>query len=333
MKNPNTMHPVLYTPATTDVDKLLDVINGSNPDIHRMVVCTEDSVSEDDVPLALDNLRRMSERYDPGHNPGQGVEVFVRARNPEVLGQILDNPTIERVAGFVVPKADPVDYPKYADLINKRDADLRIMPILESPEMTDAVYRADLLDVISASEYRDGIDCLRIGANDLLGHQGMRRPRKKLTIYGTVIGRLMDNIVNEFRGNGGFDITAPVFECFAPEDDPLFMEEAVQNIANRLFGQTVIHPRHVKILNNLYRVCSDDLASAREMCGAEGVDVKAVNGKNGRMDEVTTHSKWAANILLQAEMFGVVDPPSASVNTVPTHSRAIRYCDMSGALR
>ena len=299
MTNPNTMHPVLYTPATTDVDKLVPLINGSNEDAHRVVVCTEDSVREDHVPMALNNLEKMIQQYEPGN----GVEVFVRARNPEVLGRMLDMPSVERVTGFVVPKADPDDFPEYGELVKKHDANFVMMPILESPQMTDASYRRDLLQMLSDPQYRGDIDCLRIGGNDLMGHQGLRRDDLELTIHETVIGGLISNIVNEFRGTGGFDITAPVFECFDPTYDDLLRKELRRNIVNQLLGQTVIHPRHLPIINNAYKVRGDHLASAKEMTGA---DVEAVCGRNGRMDEQTTHHKWASSIIMRAEMFGVV---------------------------
>lgn len=302
LENPQTMYPVLYSPAydpkVPSPDRLAALMNGQNPDVHRMVVCTEDSVDEKDVPQALTNLSILMQEYDPD----KGVEVFVRARNLKVLDQMLTIPDVDRLAGFVIPKADPVEFPDYADLMKKHPGDFKVLPILESDRMTDGSYRADLLDVLASSEYRDQIDCLRIGGNDLMGHQGIRRSSNGLTIYDTTVGTLIGNIVNEFRGTGGFTITAPVFECFDPKYDATFKQEVGRHLLNRLLGQTVIHPRHLGMLNELYKVDPEDYQSAVKISNTEA---KAVEGCNGKMDEKTTHWKWAANILMQAETFGV----------------------------
>lgn len=297
---------MLYTPATTDVDRLVPLINGQNPDLKRLVVCTEDSVREEDVPLALENLERMTAQYDPQ----AGVEVFIRARNPGVLDRMLSMPSINSITGFVVPKADPDEFPVYGQLLNKHDHGFVVMPILESAKMTDPRYRTALLDVLVDSEHRDSIDCLRIGGNDLMGQQGIRRDDLDLTIYDTVIGGLINDIVNEFRGNGGFDVTAPVFECFDPKYDELLKKEVRRNVVNQMLGQTVIHPRHIPILNELYKVRTDHFESAQQICGD---DALAVKGTNGKMDEKTTHHRWASSILLRAELFGIVETPALSI--------------------
>ena len=184
-------------------------------------------------------------------------------------------------------------------LIQARSKTFRVMPILEEWRMNDPAYRKVLLDVLMDPAWRTQIDCLRIGGNDLMGHQAIRRDDEEYTIYDTVVGQLIFNIVNEFRGIGGFEITAPVFECFAPEYDGLFEREVRRSVLNELFGQTVIHPRHIKLLTNWYAPDGKDVASAREILSSSA----AVNGRDGKMDEFATHYKWAKRILTREELF------------------------------
>lgn len=292
---PNSvLFPHLYTPAITAPETLKRIIVGQKLDVKRLVICTEDSVRDEDVPWALANIREVLRMRSP-----YSADVFVRARNLEVLKQLLDIPNITRLAGFVIPKTTIEGFPEWMKLIQARSKTFRVMPILEEWRMNDPAYRKVLLDVLMDPEWRTYIDCLRVGANDLMGHQGIRRDDKEFTVWNTVVGQLIFNIINEFRGIGGFEITAPVFECFDPKYDALFEREVRQSVLNELFGQTVIHPRHIKLLTNWYAPEGDDVASAHGILSSDA----AVNGRDGKMDERATHYKWAERIVLREELF------------------------------
>jgi citrate lyase beta subunit len=69
---------------------------------------------------------------------------------------------------------------------------------------------------------------------------------------------------------------------------------------NGLLGQTVIHPRHLRIIRDLYKVSARDLMSAQSIVH----DPTPVNGFNGKMDERATHLRWAQLILERHRLFG-----------------------------
>lgn len=292
--------PVLYTPATgaTQTDARLEaLVNGRVKDVRRLVICTEDSVADEDIPAALQGIARLLPRISPESQ----VSTYIRPRNPDVLHALLEMPGIKAIAGFVIPKASVKGFPKFADEIVNHGGDFTMMPILEDQRMMDRYYREELRNTFI--EYAEHIECLRIGGNDLMGHHGMRRDDSDWTIYDSVVGSLIGDLVNEFRVGceTPFLITAPVFECFGEQYDGLFHREVTRSIFNQLFGQTVIHPRHLSMLIELYKVRQTDLDSARDMLGSS----KAVGGQNGKMDERATHEKWAENILVRSELFGV----------------------------
>lgn len=291
----SVFHPTLYTPATTPVDKQLKILNGEREGegIWRVVLCTEDSIREGDVPLALDTLRTVLHQT----KRHSGVGAFVRVRNADVMKRVLDLPDADKLKGFVIPKADPESLPDYVTQL--AGTDFKLMPILESQRMFDRSFRTSLLHVLLG--YNPAIECLRIGANDLMGYLGIRRPTKKLTVYDTPIGNLIGDIITEYRGVGDFTITAPVFECFGPEYDGLLRKEVTRNITYNLYGQTVIHPRHIRMIRDMYKVSKADLESAQKIMGDAP---KAVEGLNGRMDEYTTHWRWAKIILERYALFG-----------------------------
>lgn len=300
ISNPETMYPTMYTPATNNPQKLLRYMEGGVEQVRRFVVCTEDAISEDRLPAALQNLQETLAAYEPTEK----TAVFVRVRNQEVTEMVLAMDGVAKITGFVIPKADPVSYPEYASMISKSKEDFHIMPILESPAMTDYMYRRDLLDVLGEPCHRQNIDCLRIGANDLMSSLDMRRPKKVLTIYDTVIGKLINDIIIEYRGNGGFEIAAPVFEYFGSQYAALFQKEISQHVANQLYGQVVIHPNQLSPLWDAYKVTAEEVSDAEsiKLLGSE-----AVIGKGNRLLNAATHTNWAGRILTRAALFGITD--------------------------
>lgn len=291
----SVLHPTLYTPATTPPEKLLTLVNHQvDAAAWRVVLCTEDAIREEDVPQALQTLRVVL----AGMQPTSGVTTFVRVRTPTVLAQVLDLPHVDRLCGFVIPKAEPGSFPEYADRVI--GTSFRLMPILESPLMTDRHFRETLRTVLLDPAYRAMIDCLRIGANDLMGHLGIRRDDTELTIYETPVGVTIHEIINEFRGLANFAITAPVFECFAPAYDDLLRKEVHRHIMNGLFGQTVIHPRHIRIIRDMYKVSAAVLQSAHDIVSGDA----AVKGVGGKMDEKAPHYKWALSVIERHRLFG-----------------------------
>jgi len=281
-------------PGTHHLEKVIDLINGGDERVKRMVLCTEDSVPPQDVKKAIRNIGRALKKHDR-ESP---VEIFVRLRDHEdTIHRILDLPGIKGVTGFIIPKAHPTGFAKFMEPIRHRGKFV-VCPIIEHQRTPDAGFRADLLKVLI--DYRKYIDTVRIGGADLSGYQGLRRS-PGITIYDTVIGSLIDNIVNEFRGIGGFEVTAPVFEAFAARYDDQFWAELRRSIANGLFGQTVIHPRHLAPLLRAYKVSADDFESATTILASD----QAVEGQHGRMNERGPHSGWARRTLHRAQLMGV----------------------------
>ena len=277
-------------------DKLTALVNNDHPGlgIWRIVICTEDSIKEDEVDVALENIAKMLS----GMAEGSRICTFIRVRNQRILGRLLELDLVDRLDGFVVPKADPADFTDYADQLH--GTNFKLLPIMESDGIRDRHFRDALRAIFDDAAYRNFIDCVRIGGNDLMGQLGIRRPVHTHTIYDTPVGATIHELINEFQGLSGFPVTAPVFECFAPKYDDLFRKEVQQHIANGLFGQTVISPRHLRPLRDMYKVPLADIDSARSVLEHE----RAVIGKHGRMDEYTTHHQWAKKIIARHHLFG-----------------------------
>lgn len=279
----------LYVPATRP--DLAAVVNGQrHPGLKSVILCTEDSIKPGQVDAALGNLRECL--------PQIGDErplVFVRPRNAEVLGHILEMRGIGLIDGFVLPKATKDSLASYAAMVPEQ---FLMMPTVETKEAFDPAAVASMRAAMSEPGVRERILAVRIGGNDLLNLLGIRRLPGR-TLYDTAAGPVVASLVAAFRPFG-FPLTAPVFDDFG--DAETLNEEVVRDVEHGLVGKTAIHPSQVARIERHYRVHEADLTVARRILDK---DSPAVFQVDGVMCEPATHSVWARSIVERAEVYGV----------------------------
>lgn len=291
MNSSHLLGATMYIPAVhRDVAQILR--GEKHTSLRSMVFCTEDSIAEGQVPMALANLAAAFRADWP-----EGQLRFLRPRNIEVLGRLLELEGIEKVDGFVLPKATRRNLPAYFRAIERLPR-ARVMVTLETREAFDREEMLLLRQLLLEDAYFPRILALRIGGNDLLSLLGIRRPSDR-TIYRTPLGPVIGQLVTTFKPYG-FQMTAPVFEYLnLPK---LLQEEVKEDLAHGLFGKTAIHPRQIAVIESLYRVEARDLETAR-MLLAEGAP--ATFRAQDSMCEVATHRSWAVSTLERAEVFGL----------------------------
>ncbi|ADE16051.1 ATP/GTP-binding protein [Nitrosococcus halophilus Nc 4] len=278
----------LYMPATRqDVGKILNQQKLTG--LRSAVVCTEDSILEQELAPALNHLQLVLEQLR-----SSSMLRFIRPRNPEVLSQLIRIPEIRRIDGFVLPKVNEQNLPLYAE-IAARIPDLLLMPTLE----TEVAFSRKRLEALrhKLAEVGNPILCLRIGGNDLLRLLGLRRP-KHLTIYDTPLRNVINDIILTFRP-AGYALSSPVFEYLDNHDT--LQREVALDIVHGLLTKTAIHPTQVPVIEAAYRVCQKDMDLAQQVL-KEGAP--AVFKLNSQMVEPATHCAWAEQLLLQAELYG-----------------------------
>lgn len=277
----------LYVPAVNP--KLLPALSGQIfPAVRSLIACTEDSVTDADLPFALSLLGRVLPELPPR---SVGPLRFIRPRNASVLAEILSMRGIERVHGFVLPKADTQSMPTYDKLLASRD--FWIMPTLETAEVLDSIGQRELRLYLQSSPVKRQILALRIGGNDLLRLLAMKRVRGT-TIYDTPIGVLIQQLVLAFRPHG-FHLTAPVYD-FVDDPDTL-LRETQFDVTMGLVGKTAIHPEQVSVIEAALVVSEADLQVARAILATNS----AVFKFNGGMMETTVHTPWAHTILARGQ--------------------------------
>jgi citrate lyase beta subunit len=280
----------LYLPGTRE--HLAQIALGQRyPKLRSAVICLEDSIRPDEVRPALRNVAQLLEALaDDSPRP----LLFIRPRDPAMLRALLAMSGIERVDGFVIPKATAESLPDYlACAIQDRH---RLMPTLETREVFDPLEVRRLRDQLLAIQAR--ILAVRIGGNDLLQTLGARRSTVR-TLYEGPLAGTVAGLVAAFAPHGFF-LSAPVFEHFAGE--ALLREEVELDVEHGLLTKTVIHPGQIGIVEAAYAVGQDELAEARAILAP---DSPAVFALRGSMCEPATHRRWAMTIVRRAEIFGV----------------------------
>jgi citrate lyase beta subunit len=285
-----SMGASLYVPANHK--NLLEVANGERvPHARSLIFCTEDSVADRELSWALFNLSVVLANM----KPDIAAERFVRVRNPDVMARVLAMPGVDKLSGFVIPKATRHNFDAYFRQV--RDTDHMLMPTLETAEVFSDSEMQQFRTTLEAPGVRNRILALRIGGNDLLALLGLRRPRG-MTIYRTPLGPVIARLVTTFRPYG-FALTAPVFEHLdIPE---LLDQEVAEDIAYGMVGKTAIHPTQIAPIEQHYKVKPHDLAVAQAILDEAS---PAVFRMHDSMCEVATHRAWAERTVEQSRLFG-----------------------------
>ena len=274
----------LYVPATHP--KLASILAGTAyPQARSLIACTEDAIGEAEVDDALERIRGLLARLPALTS---GPLRFVRPRNLEVLIQLLAMPGIERIHGFVIPKADHRTLPAYLEALERTGH--VFMPTIETSAAFDVAAMVAMREVLDRDRIRERCLAIRIGGNDLLRVLGMRRPLNS-TIYDTPVGALIPQLVMMFKPYG-FKMTGAVMDQFnAPE---LLAEEARRDRLMGLDGKSAVHPRQVEVIEAVFAVAACELAAAHAVLDPEAPAVFQIDGT---MLEAAVHRPWAEAVM------------------------------------
>ncbi|WP_163833237.1 aldolase/citrate lyase family protein [Spartinivicinus ruber] len=272
----------LYMPAIRSdlVQRLMATQAGS------VVLCTEDAISEHQIEDALKNINKLLTSF-----PQINTSVFIRARSPGVLANLLALDTIEHIKGFVIPKIDHSNVHEYKAAIEDSGKEkFYLMPTIETEiafDNQELIRLRKLMDTFPV-----GIPCFRIGGNDLLSLLGIKRP-DYVTIYETPVRIAIDNCITAFRPFG-YQLSAPVFEFIDDENIPLLKKELMLDRAYGFLNKTAIHPTQVSLIQDILSIRNEELDLAKEIIRHQD---KAVFKAGGQMCEPSTHINWAKKVL------------------------------------
>ncbi|WP_369186888.1 HpcH/HpaI aldolase/citrate lyase family protein [Streptomyces sp. R08] len=332
----------LYSPATRP--RLADdVVKLAAHGVVSMVLCLEDSIGDEDVPAAEENLVRQF--TDLAARPDVELPLlFIRVRVPEQIPDLVRRmgPAVRLLSGFVMPKFTEESGTPFLEALAAAEAAsghrLFGMPVLESPELLYRESRVETLEGISRAvdKYRDRVLALRLGVTDFCSSYGLRRASDMTAYDVQIVANVIGDVVNMLgRADGtGFTVTGPVWEYFRVQErmfkpqlrrspflegqaeelrealiehamDGLLREIALDQ-ANGLLGKTCIHPTHVLPVHALSVVSHEEFCDAQDILRPErGGGGVLRSAYTNKMNEVKPHRAWAERTMLRAEIFGV----------------------------
>jgi citrate lyase beta subunit len=280
----------LYLPPTHP--RLREVLQGEFvPGLRVAVICLEDALEESGVPAGLDTLRSLPAdlRRDTGPT------VYVRPRTPDMLCTILDWGGPRRWTGFVLPKLDVHSVESWFQPL--ASGPWRVMPILETADVFCPTRMDDLFQRVLAFADTGRLDAVRLGAADLFGALGTRRP-PNASVQDTIIGPVLAMIACRFMARG-VPVAAPVCEKLIP--DAFMVEETRRDVESGFIGKTAVNPAQVRLINQAFAVTQTELSEAHAITSS----TRAVFKRGDTMCEVGPHSRWATRILARHAAFGL----------------------------
>jgi len=334
----------LYCPATRP-ELAEDIRRRAAAGLVSVVVCLEDAVPDGELldaeRNAIGQLRRLAEAG------GDRPLVFVRVRNVGQIPMMIDGLGEHAgvLAGFVVPKFADEAGEQYLEEVVAGSAALGrrllVMPVLEGPELAYVETRLSSLLATRRliDKYREYVPAIRIGATDLSGAYGLRRPREFTVWDIRVVADVISAVVNVFGRadggdhGGGYVVAGPVWEYFpstermfkpqlretpfvaheerrlrtkliAADLDGLIREIALDR-ANGLTGKTVIHPTHVAAVHALSVVAQEEYEDACAVLATNAQGGAVASSFGNKMNESKPHTAWARRTMLRADAFGV----------------------------
>ena len=331
----------LYMPGTKDIkDKVLH----NELDVTSLVMCCEDAIKEEDLPLAeqniLDHMDFFADKIAAGELTHDDIPlIFVRVRNPEQFERFADRLTVRQASvltGFNFPKFSSKNALRVLQTLVKVNNRLGVvlygMPILEGPEVAfNEIRGQELLLLRNILEpYKDLILNIRVGGTDMSSLFGVRRGINS-TVYDIMPVRdALSDVLNFFNRYNDYCVSAAVWEYFrAYKDDDIndvikrnfhnslikgediinpaidgLMKEVLIDRANGFVGKTIIHPTHARFVNAMFTVVEEEYNDAVQILNTSGGVVKSAHGD--KMNEIGPHRRWAEKIVKRATVYGVV---------------------------
>ena len=331
----------LYMPGTKDIkDKVLN----HQLDVTSLVMCCEDAIKEEDLPVAEQNILNhmdfFADKIEAGELSHDDIPlVFVRVRNVQHFKSFAQRITAKQASvltGFNFPKFDSKNALETLRTLVEVNSRLGVvlygMPILEGEEVAFRELRnKELLLLRNILEpYKDLILNIRVGGTDMSSLFGVRRGINS-TVYDIMPVRdALSDVLNFFNRYNDYCVSAAVWEYFrAYKDDDIndvikrnfrnalikgddiinpaidgLLKEVLIDRANGFVGKTIIHPTHARFVNAMFAVVEEEYHDAVQILHTSGGVVKSEHGD--KMNEIGPHRRWAEKIAKRADIYGVI---------------------------
>ncbi|MCX4371333.1 MAG: HpcH/HpaI aldolase/citrate lyase family protein [Dysosmobacter sp.] len=312
---------LLYCPANAHSGIVDALKNERYPRPFSLAFCLEDTVREDAVEAAEQELYRTLERIDAARKEREFYLplIFIRIRSPRQLRRLASAfyGFSEILTGFILPKFFVENCGEYIktvqDVRADTGSDYYYMPIFESASMIDLCRRySDLAQVKERlEEISDQILNIRVGGNDLSHAFGLRRHVNNTIYELRPVADLLTDIVTTFAGR--YVVSGPVWEYYAGSGwESGLQKEIEMDLLCGFIGKTVIHPNQIPVVNECLKVSPADYQDACRILNWDPASPRLVlsSAESTRMNEYNTHFHWADRIIQLARVYGIKAEPA-----------------------
>jgi len=266
------------------------VCDDKYPELKSVLIDTEDGISSENLDNAFKSIKKLLKIYEK-----KKLTVFIRPRDVEALGRVLKLENIDKIDGFILPKFSLKNAQKYFELLGNYD--FLVMPSIEGVELFNQNSLYELRTILL--KHRKNILLVRFGLEDMLRQLKMKRSCEDSLFDYSSTSYVVGSFIATFK-SAGFAISGGVYPCF--KDDDGFIKDVKRDLKEGLFSKTIIHPRQIELSNELYKVTQQELREALEISNRS----EAVFNQNDKMAEAITMRPYAQEIVLRAEVYGVV---------------------------
>ena len=279
----------LFIPA---IHKDLEAVvcDDKYPELKSVLIDTEDGINSESLDVAFKAIEKLLKIYEK-----KKLIVFIRPRDIESLGKILKLKNIDKIDGFILPKFSLSNAEEYFFLL--REYNFLVMPSIEGKELFNQNSLYKLRTFLLKN--RKIILLVRFGLEDMLRQLKMKRSCEDSVFDFSATSYVLGSFISTFK-SAGFAISGGVYPCF--KDDDGFIKDVKHDLKEGLFSKTIIHPRQIKLTNELYKVTKEELSEAIEISEKN----EAVFNQNEKMAEVVTMKPYAQEIILRSKIYGVV---------------------------
>lgn len=278
----------LFIPALhKNLEKIL--LQNYYPELKSLVIDTEDGLDEVFLDEAMKKIEELLAQLSSNQ-----LYIFLRPKNPAILGKFLAMKGVEKIEGFVLPKFSLLNAKEYLSLMEISQHSF--MPSIEGDELFDVSKLQALKELLL--ECKKQIVMVRFGLEDMLSHLNMRRERGESLFDFSAPSYIVGNFIATFK-SAGFGVSGGVYPYFS--DEKGFLEDAKRDLKEGLFTKTIIHPSQIKILHDLYKVNINELNEAEAILKSS----TAVFALDGKMAEKQTMQNYALFIKKRSKIYGV----------------------------
>ena len=337
----------LYMPAIKDFAKV--IINKEMLGLTSMVMCFEDAIKEEDVPVAEENAISTLDKILNALEKGLITEndlplIFFRVRNPEQFRSFAMRIKKEHLSvfcGFVFPKFSTINgipfYNEVKRLVDKYGTLIYGMPILEGRELAFKESRYNELMKVKTliDSNKEYVLNVRVGATDFSSCFGVRRGID-YTIYDMIsVREILMDILNFFSRDNEYVVSGPVWEYFLANKSMKFKkdvpahdiqtsllkhEQIVNEAVDGLLREVILDKANgfigKTIIHPTHLKYVNSLQAVIKEEYDDAIQILNVAGgvvkssRSNKMNEIKPHRSWAQKVIMRAKAYGVIENES-----------------------